>query len=109
MTWNESSKYSHSMKKLETTETTEIHKKERRKESENHVNRKAATTVIIVDSMVKNVQSWRMRKSLSNTEKVYVKSFPGATTDDMSFYSVPTSRKRPNRIILHTTHRSERS
>ena len=99
---NESSKYSHSMNKLETTETTEIHKKERRKESENHVNRKAATTVIIGDSMVKNVQSWRMRKSLSNTEKVYVKSFPGATTDDMSFYSVPTSRKRPNRIILHT-------
>ena len=83
-------------------ESTEIRKKGRHKESENHINRKAATTVIIGDSMVKKVQSWRMRRSLSNAEKVYVKSFPGATTDDMSFYSVPTSRKKPNRIILHT-------
>ena len=101
-TTNEGSEYSHSMNKLDTNGTTEIHKKGRRKESEIHINRKAATTVIIGDSMVKNVQSWRMRKSLSKTEKVYVKSFPGATTDEMSFYSVPTSRKRPDRIILHT-------
>ena len=96
---SENSQYSRHMNKLESTE---IRKKGRHKESENHINRKAATTVIIGDSMVKNVQSWRMRRSLSNEEKVYVKSFPGATTDDMSFYSVPTSRKKPNRIILHT-------
>ena len=50
------------MSELETFETTEIHKEGRRMESENHINRKAATTVIIPDSMVKNLQSWRMRK-----------------------------------------------
>ena len=43
-----------------------------------------------------------MKKSLSNAESVYGKSFPGATTDDMSFYPVPTAQKKPNRIILHT-------
>ena len=39
-----------------------------------------------------------MRRSLSNGEKVYVRSFSDATTDDMSFYAGSTSRRRPDRI-----------
>ncbi len=35
-------------------------------------------------------------------EKVFVKSFPGATTDDMSFHAVPSIKKQPDRVVLHT-------
>ena len=65
------------MSKLETSETTEIHKKGRRKESENHINRKVATTVIIGDSMVNNLQCWKIRKPLSKVLVIFNPGFQG--------------------------------
>ena len=43
-----------------------------------------------------------MRRSLSHGDKIFVKSFPGATTDDMSFHAVPSSRTKPDKMIIHT-------
>ena len=86
----------------------ENRKKETNKEFENHKERKATTTttkttiVIIGDSMVRNVQSWRMRRSLSHGNKIFIKSFSGATTDDVSFYAIPQSRTKPDKMIIHT-------
>ena len=31
-----------------------------------------------------------------------MKSFSGATTDDMSFHDVPSMKKQPDRVVLHT-------
>ena len=55
-------------------------------------------TVIVGDSMVKNVRGW----DLSNQKnKVIVKSFSGATTEDMEDYLKPILRKEPKNLILY--------
>ena len=59
---------------------------------------KKPITVIVGDSMVKNVRGW----DLSNaSNKVIVKSFSGATTEDMEDYIRPVLRKEPDKLILH--------
>ena len=39
---------------------------------------------IVGDSVVKDIKSFKLRKSLEN------KSFPGATTEDMDYYIKPS-------------------
>ena len=67
---------------------------------EKNLENKSDSTVIIGDSMVKNLDGRRMRTKYG--EKVFVKSFSGATTDDMSFHAVPSMKKQPDRVVLHT-------
>ncbi|XP_078383462.1 uncharacterized protein LOC144666001 [Oculina patagonica] len=57
------------------------------------------TTVIVGDSMVKQVQGWKLGKQVGH--RVVVKSFSGATTSDMQHYLKPTLDKNPQQIILH--------
>ena len=65
----------------------------------NHRDTKKRKTVIIGDSMVKEIKAWKLKKRLK--ENVQVKSFPGATIDDMKHYVIPTKKEEPNIIILH--------
>ena len=58
-----------------------------------------ATIVIIGDSMLKNVDGWKLGKEVGR--RVVVKSFAGATTSDMSHYLKPTVGKKPDQIVLH--------
>ena len=58
--------------------------------------------IILGDSMVKNLQGWRMRTSMKSNEKIIVRSFPGASTDDMSFHAVPSVKRKPRCFVLHT-------
>ena len=67
---------------------------------EKNLENKSDSTVIIGDSMVKNLDGRRMRTKYG--EKVFVKSFSGATTDDMSFHAVPSKKTQPDRVVLHT-------
>ena len=55
---------------------------------------------ILGDSIVKEIKPFKMKRMLGN-DKLYVKSFPGATTSDMTDYCNPTIRRSPNIIILH--------
>ena len=55
--------------------------------------------VILGDSIVKNVNSWQLSKSLTN-EKVSVKSLSGATTKQMSTYVTLTIEEKPDSVIL---------
>ena len=55
-------------------------------------------TVVVGDSMVKNLQGWRL--SIEENH-VVVKSFTGATTSDMEDYVKPVIRKKPQKLILH--------
>ena len=57
------------------------------------------TTVIIGDSMIKNVHGWKLGKQVGH--RVVVKSFPGATTDEMTHYLKPTLDRDPQKIVLH--------
>ena len=54
-------------------------------------------TVIAGDSIIQNIRGW----SLSKANKVVVKSFPGATTEDMEDFIKPILRKEPDNIIIH--------
>ena len=59
---------------------------------------KKKVTVIAGDSIIKHLQEWR----LSDTNNhVVVKSFSGATIEDMEDYLKPVIRKEPESIVLH--------
>ncbi|CAB4042109.1 Hypothetical predicted protein, partial [Paramuricea clavata] len=60
---------------------------------------KRHTTVLIGDSMIKNIQGPKLGKEVGN--RVVVKSFPGAISEDMRHYIKPTIDRSPNRIVLH--------
>ena len=52
--------------------------------------------------MNKDVQAYKMKRKLPKSEKLYVKSFPGATVTDMIDYARPTVKREPDLIVLHT-------
>ncbi|PFX20440.1 Polypeptide N-acetylgalactosaminyltransferase 2 [Stylophora pistillata] len=56
-------------------------------------------TVIIGDSIIRNIQGWQLGKEVGH--RVVVNSFAGAATSDMSHYVKPTLDKKPHQIILH--------
>ena len=61
-------------------------------------NRNKKVTVIIGDSMVRDIGGW----DLSNEKQhVVVKAFRGANTDNMKWHSKPTSEQKPQNVILH--------
>ena len=62
-------------------------------------NNEAYTTVIVGDSIVKNVYGQKMGNNTKS--RVVVKSFSGATTADMNHYIKPTMERNPDQVILH--------
>ena len=58
--------------------------------------------IILGDSIIKNIQDWRMKRGMKNDEKVFVKSYSGASTEDMSFHAVPSIKRKPKVFVLHT-------
>ena len=61
-------------------------------------NREKKVTVIAGDSIIKNIQGWRLSTPPNH---VVVKSFAGATSTDMEDYLRLIIRKEPNKVILH--------
>ena len=57
------------------------------------------TTVLVGDSIIKQIQGWKLGKKVGH--RVVVKSFSGATTSDMKHYLKPTLEKNPQQILLH--------
>ena len=65
-------------------------------------NKKTRSTSILMDSIGKDIQSHEMRKCLSNrSDRIYVKSFSGSTTDDMRSYAVPSINYGNDLYIFH--------
>ena len=62
---------------------------------------KDRSTVIIGDSMLKGIGQHKIRNGLGTGEKVYVKSFPGATINDMKSYGIPSKAYNNDVVILH--------
>ena len=63
----------------------------------NHSTEGKQTTLIAGDSLLKNLQGWK----LSRGHSVKVHTFPGCTTSDMFDYVKPLLRKQPSEIYLH--------
>ena len=57
---------------------------------------------LVGDSIIKNIEQHRMQKCLKSNEKIYVKSFSGATTSDMFDYISPSKRYGSEVYLLHT-------
>lgn len=55
------------------------------------------TVVILGDSMIKEIQGWK----LSKDPRAVVKSFSGSTVADMHHYIKPTLVKNPDEILIH--------
>ena len=60
---------------------------------------KSFTTLLLGNSMIKQMQERRLRRKVGH--HVVVKSFHGAATNDMKHYLMPTIDKSPQQIILH--------
>ena len=83
-------------KAKKSKKTKETHKPDEELSSERHHGRE--TVVVAGDSIVKFVKGWE----LSNVERnVSVKSFSGATLNDMSDFLKLTGRKQPDKLIIH--------
>ena len=57
------------------------------------------TTVIVGDSIIKNIQEIKLAKTVGH--RVVVKQFPGATIRDMGSHVVPTIEKASDQVCLH--------
>ena len=64
-------------------------------------NYEKSTTCILGDSILKNIQGWKLSQSINNKQNVIVKSFSGATVNCMKAYVKPSLDKHPDKIILH--------
>ena len=63
---------------------------------------KAPSTVILGDSILKNVYGNTISKATKFTKHVVVKHFSGAKAHDIKHYMKPTHEKSPAQIIFHT-------
>ena len=55
-----------------------------------------SSVVVAGDSIIKYVKGWELSNAVQN---VSVKSFSGATVDDMGDFLKPTIRKHPNKLV----------
>lgn len=78
-----------------------VTKRSKQKDKKEDMGCEKDITVIIGDSMLKDVKGWQLSKSAKESEMIIVKPFPGATSSDMTNYIIPTVQRKPNRIILH--------
>ena len=56
---------------------------------------------IFGDSLIKDVKGHKMNEATGRAEKIYVKSFSGATTDDMNSHVIPTMKRDPEKVTLY--------
>ena len=62
---------------------------------------RAPTTVILGDSIIKNVYGNAITKSIKHKKHVVVKHFSESKIEDMKHYVKPTQEKKPAQIIIH--------
>lgn len=62
---------------------------------------KRRTTTILGDSTIKNIRPKMVKDNLPPGEKVYLKSFSGATVSNMYHYSIPSLQYEPDLVIMH--------
>ena len=51
--------------------------------------------------MIQHTNGWEIKKKLKPECKIFVRNFPGATTQCMADYIKPSIRVKPNHFILH--------
>ena len=57
--------------------------------------------MILVDSLIKHTNGWETAKTLNTECKVFVRTFPGATTHCLRNYMKALMRTKPNHFVVH--------
>ena len=70
-------------------------------DSEDSVPDKVSTTLLIGDSMIKNIHDQGTKLGEAVGHRVLVKSFSGATTKAMKDYLKPNLEPSPDEVVLH--------
>ena len=85
-------------------ENHDAYKRNKRKNTKknNRIENENKAITIIGDTLLKDVKAHKMKKIVNNRAKFYVKSFPGATIEDMESYIIPTKKRKPDITILHS-------
>ena len=63
--------------------------------------KKTRVTTILGDSIIKDLKPHKIRKEIGPEEKVFIKSFSGATIDSMKDYVKPSLKFQSDLYILH--------
>ena len=66
------------------------------------ITRKFRNITILGDSILKDIKPYKMREAMKSKDKIFIKSFPGATTECMSDYVNPSLKYKPDLMIIHT-------
>ena len=69
--------------------------------SSSQTQNKTRTTIICGDSMVKNIKSWKLKRSCNRGERIFVNSFLGANVHEMRTYCKTSIEKKPDCLIIH--------
>ena len=92
-------------KNLESNPSMELISNEMKEQNFNSTsvktNKKSRSITILGDSILKDIKPYKIRNGLTSNERVYIKSFPGATIKDMHEYVIPSMRYNPNLIASH--------
>ena len=64
-------------------------------------NKKKRSTIILGDSLIKDIEQHKMKQALGNKERVFAKHFLGANVDHMKSYAIPSKRYDNDLVILH--------
>ena len=57
---------------------------------------------LLGDSIVRHIHPKKMKMGMYTNDNIFIKSFPGATTDDMYDYCKPSQKYDNNLYLLHT-------
>ena len=71
------------------------------KEKEPPIIKKKRSTVITGDSILKDIEPYKMRLVVGKPEKIFIKSFAGADTESMEHCVVPSKKYENDLVILH--------
>ena len=73
----------------------------KKKTEQKATNKKHRVITVIGDSTIKDCKPYKVKHRLATNEKLYIKSFAGASVEDMTDYVRPTIRRNPDLIVLH--------
>ena len=60
------------------------------------------SVTIIGDSIIRDIKSHKMRQALGTGDKIFLKTFSGATNQCMKSYIIPSQKFKSDLYILHT-------
>ena len=71
------------------------------KEVKRKKNNSRRSITVIGDSMIKNIDGFKMKQGMESKDRIYVKTFPGAKIECMEDYVKPSLKYNPNVFLLH--------